>query len=162
MRNMAGRWIAVSSYSTAATRKLRQCANWCRNGSIDTWSPPDNERGTAMIKLARTLLAIVLLMLLVGIARVAQEKEPAGAKMIRAAETFVGSLTAEQQAKALFEFDDRERFNWHFVPLEKERKSTRKGLPLADMKPEQRQAALDLLKAGTSPDGNKKATTIMS
>jgi hypothetical protein len=115
-----------------------------------------------MTKLTRALLAIVLLMLLVGIARVAQEKEPAGIKMIRAAETFVGSLTAEQQAKALFEFDDKERFNWHFVPLEKDKKSTRKGLPLADMKPEQRQAALDLLKSGTSPEGGKKATTIMS
>jgi Protein of unknown function (DUF3500) len=33
---------------------------------------------------------------------------------------------------------------------------------LADMKPEQRQAALDLLKAGTGPEGGKKATTIMS
>jgi Protein of unknown function (DUF3500) len=115
-----------------------------------------------MIKLTRTLLTMVLLVLLVGIARVAQEKEPAGVKMIRAAETFVGSLTAEQQAKALFEFDDKERFNWHFVPLEKDKKSTRKGLPLADMKPEQWQAALNLLKSGTSPEGGKKATTIMS
>jgi len=115
-----------------------------------------------MIKLARLLLAGVLLVVLVGIARVAQENEPAGAKMVRAAETLVSSLNAEQQAKALFEFDDNERFNWHFVPLEKDKKSTRKGLPLADMKPEQRQAALDLVKAGTSPEGNKKATTIMS
>jgi hypothetical protein len=115
-----------------------------------------------MKKLARILLAMVLPVLLVGIARVAQENEPAGAKMVRAGEAFVAALTAEQQAKALFEFDDNERFNWHFVPLEKEKKSTRKGLPLADMKPEQRQAALDLLKAGTSPEGNKKATTIMS
>jgi len=116
-----------------------------------------------MMKLARVLLATVLLALLVGIARVAQENEPAGAKMVRAAETFVSSLTAEQQAKALFEFDDKERFHWHFVPLqEQQKKSTRKGLPLADMKPEQRQAALDLIKSGTSPEGDKRATTIMS
>jgi hypothetical protein len=116
-----------------------------------------------MAKLARVLLVAFLLTLLAGIARVAQEKEPAGDKMTRAAESFVSSLTPEQQAKALFEFDDKERFNWHFVPLQDQQKRpTRKGLPLADMKPEQRKAALDLLKAGTSPEGAKKATTIMS
>src|SRR5260370_16015595 len=115
-----------------------------------------------MMKMAGVLLATALLGLLGGMARVAQENEPAGAKMVRAAETLVSSLTAEQQAKALFEFDDKERFNWHFVPLEKDKRSTRKGLPLADMKPEQRQAAFDLLKAGTSPEGDKKAITIMS
>ena len=116
-----------------------------------------------MKKLIRFLLATVLLILLAGIAKYAQENEPTGDKMIRAAESFVASLTPEQQAKALFEFDDQERFNWHFVPLQDQQKrSTRKGLPLADMKPEQRKAALDLLKAGTSAEGDKKATTIMS
>ena len=116
-----------------------------------------------MKKLARFLLATVLLILLAGIAKYAQENEPTGDKMIRAAESFVASLTPEQQSKTLFEFDDQERFNWHFVPLQDQQKrSTRKGLPLADMKPEQRQAALDLLKAGTSAEGDKKATTIMS
>src|SRR5439155_18233094 len=116
-----------------------------------------------MKKLARFLLATVLLILLAGIAKYAQENEPTGDKMIRAAESFVASLTPEQQSKTLFEFDDQERFNWHFVPLQDQQKrSTRKGLPLADMKPEQRQAALDLLKAGTSAEGDRKATTIMS
>src|SRR5712692_8142651 len=116
-----------------------------------------------MKKLARFLLATVLLILLAGIAKYAQESEPTGDKMIRAAESFVASLTPEQQSKTLFEFDDQERFNWHFVPLQDQQKrSTRKGLPLADMKPEQRKAALDLLKAGTSAEGDKKATTIMS
>src|SRR5262249_32433846 len=53
--------------------------------------------------------------------------------------------------------------NWHFIPLQdQEKKSTRKGLPLAEMNADQRKAALDLLKAGTSPGGDKKATTIMS
>src|SRR2546428_335922 len=129
MRNMAARKIAASTCSIAAMRKRRQCANWRPNGWIDIWSklnsyqiaserPRFDERSSPMMKLARVLLATVLLALLVGIARVAQENEPAGAKMVRAAETFVSSLTAEQQAKALFEFDDKERFNWHFVPLQ--------------------------------------------
>src|SRR6266481_865381 len=88
------------------------------------------ERRPPMRKLARLLLALLLVAFLAGIARVAQEVEPAGAKMARAGETFVSSLDADQKAKAIFDFDDKERINWHFVPLQdKEKKSTRKGLP---------------------------------
>jgi hypothetical protein len=116
-----------------------------------------------MKKLARLLLAVALVVFLAGIARVAQQAEPAGMKMTRAAESFVSSLTGEQKQKALFDFQDQERINWHFVPLQDQKKnSTRKGLPLADMNNEQRMTALDLLKAGTSPSGDKTATTIMS
>ena len=116
-----------------------------------------------MKKLARLLLALLLVAFLAGIARVAQQAELAGAKMTRAGEAFVARLNADQKAKAMFDFNDKERINWHFIPLQdKERKSTRKGLPLADMNAEQRKAALELLKAGTSPEGDKKATTIMS
>src|SRR6266851_9995857 len=114
-----------------------------------------------MKKLARLLLAVSLVVFLAGIARVAQQNEPAGATMTRAAEAFVASLSADLKAKATFDFEDKERINWHFVPLQdQEKKSTRKGLPLAEMNALQRKAALDLLKAGTSPDGDKKATTI--
>jgi hypothetical protein len=42
------------------------------------------------------------------------------------------------------------------------KKSTRKGLPLEDMTEEQRKAALELVKAGTSERGYTAATTIMS
>jgi hypothetical protein len=60
-------------------------------------------------------------------------------------------------------FDDKERINWHFIPLQdKEKKSTRKGLPLEEMTAEQRNAALNMLRVGTSPGGYVKATTIMS
>src|SRR5262249_54171239 len=60
-------------------------------------------------------------------------------------------------------FDSKERTNWHFVPLQdKEKRPTRKGLPLGEMNEEQRKAALALVSAGTSPEGDKKATTIMS
>jgi hypothetical protein len=83
--------------------------------------------------------------------------------MTRAAEKFVLSLKPEQKAKAVLAFDDKERLNWHFTPQQdNNRKATRKGLPLEEMTDEQKQAALDLLKAGTSADGDKKALTIMS
>ena len=51
--------------------------------------------------------------------------------MVSAAQKLVDSLSADQKAKALIAFDSKERFNWNFVPLQdKEKKSTRKGLPL--------------------------------
>src|SRR5262249_13591598 len=64
---------------------------------------------------------------------------------------------------ALFKFDDPERTNWHYIPLQdRDKRPTRKGLPLQDMNDEHKQAALSLLRAGTSDSGYQKATTIMS
>src|SRR5262249_30464446 len=97
-----------------------------------------------------------------GVAYVSQLVEPTGVKMVGAADKFLGTLTPEKKAKATFAFDDKERSNWHFVPLEKGKKPTRKGLSLEEMTPEQKQAALDLLHSGTSPGGYGQATTIMS
>lgn len=115
------------------------------------------------MKLKRALLAVLAVLTVSGVAYVRQVTEPAGARMARAAERFLSVLNAEQRAKAAFAFDDKERFNWHFVPLQdRERKPTRKGLPLLEMSAEQREAALDLLRAGTSATGYVQATTIMS
>jgi hypothetical protein len=116
-----------------------------------------------MTKLSRMLLALTLVVGLAGVAYVRQENEPSGAKMTRAAEQFLAALGGDQKAKAVYDFDDKERLNWHFVPLQtRDRKPTRKGLPLGEMTGEQKEAARALLKAGTSRDGYVKATTIMS
>lgn len=115
------------------------------------------------MKLVRVFLAVVLVAGLAGVAYVAQQTEPAAAKMAAAANKFLDSLSAEQRAKATFDFNDKERLNWHFIPLQDaQKKSTRKGVPLEDMTDDQRQAALGLLKAGTSASGGKQAETIMS
>lgn len=115
------------------------------------------------MKLIRILLAIILIGTLAGVAYVAQQAEPAGAKMAGAATRFLDTLSADQKAKATFSFDDKERVNWYFTPRQNPGKMyTRKGLPLEEMSEEQKQAALALVAAGTSADGNKKATTIMS
>jgi hypothetical protein len=108
-------------------------------------------------------LAVAAVAVLVGVAYVNQATETSGGKMVTAAEKFLASLGDDQRKKANFEFSDKERFNWHFIPLQdKERKSTRNGLPLEAMTKEQQAAALELLRAGTSAEGFATATTIMS
>jgi hypothetical protein len=115
------------------------------------------------MRFSRLVLALALVACLAGVAYMAQQAEPTGSKMTGAAEKFLATLKPEQKAKALLAFDDKERLNWHFTPQQDaDRKATRKGLPLEEMTAEQKQAALDLVKAGTSADGNKKAVTIMS
>jgi hypothetical protein len=114
------------------------------------------------MKIGRAFLALILILGLAGVAFVAQRAEPSGHGLTRAARGFLASLDEQQRAKASFAFDDSERTRWHFVPLQDQaRKSTRKGLPLAQMTEQQRQKAFELLKAGTSPSGNQKATSIM-
>jgi hypothetical protein len=76
--------------------------------------------------------------------------------MTEAANRFLVSLTPEQKAKATFKFDDAERMNWFYVPIE------RKGLPLREMTPYQKHLASALLSAGLSQSGYMKAVTIMS
>jgi hypothetical protein len=76
--------------------------------------------------------------------------------MAEAANRFLASLTAEQRAKATFQFEDAERVNWFFIPIE------RKGLPLREMGTFQRHLASALLSAGLSQSGYIKAVTIMS
>lgn len=80
---------------------------------------------------------------------------PASEAMVRATNQFLGSLTAEQRARASFDFADGERLNWHFVPRE------RRGLPLKEMTEAQRGHARALLEAGLGQRGLLKAETIM-
>lgn len=79
------------------------------------------------------------------------ENEP----MARAARAFLDGLTPDRRARAVFALDDEERFDWHFVPRE------RNGLPLADMSRDDRVAAHRLLGAGLSAGGYLKATGVM-
>jgi hypothetical protein len=76
--------------------------------------------------------------------------------MTESANRLLAALTPEQRAKLSFSFEDAERVNWFFVPIE------RKGLPLREMSPHQRHLASALLSAGLSQSGYIKAVTIMS
>jgi hypothetical protein len=76
--------------------------------------------------------------------------------MTEAANRLLVSLTPEQRAKVVISFDDAERGNWFYTPVE------RKGLTLGEMSPYQRHLASALLSAGLSQSGYMKAVTIMS
>lgn len=69
---------------------------------------------------------------------------------------FLSLLDDDQSKKARYEFADEERYNWHFVPRE------RNGISFNDLNESQRQAALSLLKASLSEQGYQKATNIMA
>jgi Protein of unknown function (DUF3500) len=117
------------------------------------------------MNLQRLILVFGVMLALAGAAFYARETQlPTGARLAVAAQAFVEALSPEQKTSAVFDFEDKERTNWFFIPLQdnKTRKSTRKGLPLENMTPPQKEAARALLKAGTSQTGFTKATTIMS
>ena len=82
--------------------------------------------------------------------------ERADADMARAAGNFWAALTAEQQAKARFPFEDEERFNWHFIPRQ------RKGITWNEMTAAQQALAHAFLASGLSQRGYQQAETIMS
>lgn len=72
------------------------------------------------------------------------------------ANDFLGTLDAKLKLKAAYTYDDKERFNWNFVPRE------RKGVSLHDLTPKQKEAGILLLKASLSLQGFNKATGIVS
>lgn len=76
--------------------------------------------------------------------------------MARAQTAFLNSLNPEQRAKAVFNLDDEQRFDWHFIPR------PRKGIPFKELDPAQRLLGNALLASGLSQQGFMKAATIMS
>ncbi|MBX9583945.1 MAG: DUF3500 domain-containing protein [Gemmataceae bacterium] len=92
-----------------------------------------------------------------------QPPAPAGARMADAAKKFLAGLDPAQKKKAHLGFDDKHRTAWYFTPQQdKEKRPTRVGLRLDEMTPEQKTAALGLLRTGLSEKGYEQATTIMS
>lgn len=115
------------------------------------------------MKSLRVLIAVVAIAAIGGLAYFADEQAPLGSRMADVAQKFLQSLSEEQKNKCSYAFDDKERVNWIFVPMQdKDKNPTRKGLRLEQMNKEQRQIVLDLLKTGTSDSGFKQAVTIMS
>ncbi len=110
---------------------------------------PSQFQGTRAIGIAWSFLALAL-------ATVTALAHSPAEEMAEAANNFLAALTPEQRAEAVYELQDGERLNWHFIPRE------RKGLPLKAMTPAQQHLAHGLLSSGLSNRGYVKATTIMS
>jgi uncharacterized protein DUF3500 len=85
----------------------------------------------------------------------AQSTDAARSAMAAAATAFLASLSADGRRRAVFAFDDKERFNWHYVPRQRE------GLPFKDMSLAARTAAHELMKASLSGAGYDKATNVI-
>lgn len=82
-----------------------------------------------------------------------------------AATAFLQSLNDEQKSKAVFKFEDDERFFFHFIPAEDVAKRygrPRKGVPFTELTAPQRHLAHAMITAGLSQQGAIKASTIMS
>ncbi|MCS7167991.1 MAG: DUF3500 domain-containing protein [Gemmatales bacterium] len=114
------------------------------------------------MSLRKILFVSMSILMLAGLAYFGHEAEPSGLKMIQAAQSFLDTLSPELRQKAMFPLNHEERYNWHFIPLEQNRKPTRKGVGLFEMNEAQKQAALHLLRSALSPEGYQTALTIMS
>src|SRR5437763_15149629 len=108
-----------------------------------------------MRKMMRSTLKICGALLCAVAAAVSAGGAPPSA-MTAAARSFLASLQPAQRQKAVYPFESDERLIWHFIPKQ------RNGLPLKEMSPEQRKAALALLASSLSPEADRKATTIRS
>jgi hypothetical protein len=76
-------------------------------------------------------------------------------EMADAARVWLSTLSSAERDRGTWAFDDEARFDWHFVPRERE------GMPLRDMSPDQRAAAHRLLHSILSSQGYLKATGVM-
>jgi len=81
---------------------------------------------------------------------------PAADEMNKAATVFLASLDETQSKAAKFEFKNKERENWHFVPMDRE------GLRFDSLKAHQQHLAYGLLGTGLSQKGLMTATQIMT
>lgn len=80
---------------------------------------------------------------------------PAG-DMVGAARAWLDSLDEAQRETAVFDLNDQERQNWHFIPRD------RKGVPFKEMNVGQRKLATGLLAAGLSERGRLTAEAIVA
>ena len=96
-------------------------------------------------------LFIITFIVLTCVSARAQKKD-----ITSLANQFINSLNKDQKLKALFPFEEEERYNFHFVP-----RDNRKGISINEMNPSQKEAAMALMKSCFSNDGFRKATEIM-
>jgi Protein of unknown function (DUF3500) len=77
-------------------------------------------------------------------------------RLSRVVMDWLATLDPEQARRARFGFDDAERFVWAFTPGERE------GLPVRDMRADQRSAAMHVVDAAMSERGAREVTEVMA
>lgn len=82
--------------------------------------------------------------------------------MAEAANNFLDSLEDDQKTKASIDLKDEERRNWHYIPKPFEGPKMRHGLPMMDMREDQKALTFALLSTAMSHRGFAQAATIMS
>ena len=99
--------------------------------------------------------AALILCLMSSLAHSQPQIELTG-EILSAASDFIASLDTTQKQSALLQFDDEERGNWFFTPVD------RKGVPYRAMDDNQRAAARRLVRLFLSADGFAKAEEVRS
>jgi hypothetical protein len=80
---------------------------------------------------------------------------PAAERLTAAARAWLETLTDDGRSRAVFRFDDAERFAWDYVP------GTRLGLAAGEMTPEQRLTAAAIVEAALSERGAREVRGVM-
>jgi Protein of unknown function (DUF3500) len=89
----------------------------------------------------------------------AMAQQTATARIVRAADTFISSLDANQRQRVLYAFDDdRQRARWSNLPVPM---VPRGGISLRELTPVQRSAAMALVASALSTRGFEKVQQIM-
>lgn len=101
---------------------------------------------------------LVLLILSGGGARLCAQGGDANSRAVAAAKHFLSVLRDDQRAKAAISLDDPKKAAWHNGPPSM---VPRPGVKIADLDPQQRDAARDVIKAVLSPYGFEKVNNIM-
>lgn len=91
---------------------------------------------------------LILMLLFFGISSFGQNA-------VKQANRFIELLTNEQKVSTLFPFDNNERYNFHFIPID------RKGITFNEMSADQIEVGLGLLKTCLSDQTFKKTTDIV-
>ena len=112
---------------------------------------------------------VIVLVVAVSVTVAARQSQPraaapaatsdATAKVVAAANAFLGTLSPAQRAAGTFPFNSPQRTGWSNLPTGI---FQRKGLRLGDLSAPQRAAALALVAAALSRDGYHKVTDIMN
>ncbi|HSC77515.1 MAG TPA: DUF3500 domain-containing protein [Candidatus Acidoferrales bacterium] len=84
----------------------------------------------------------------------AQTASSPAAEMAQAAQALASALNSEQQGKLFFALDDKERFDWHFIPR------ARLGVSFKSMSPAQQARADALLRSALSEEGHRTVNNI--